>query len=141
MVMVIVGVSVAGNVTVSDCAVNEAVGVLEGRGLLVVVAGRLGVKEGSADDFIVGVGDDVTPASRFDGKPDPIKRKRIQAKRASAITLKNTPRTDGRSLKTKSVKRPKMPASAKCAAKTSTPCGKIPSKPEPSPKPPALTGR
>lgn len=96
MVMVTVDVSVAGNVTsaVSDTALGvrsaaEMVGVFEGRGLLVAFAVRLGVKDGSADGRFVGV-DDAEPASgfAFDGKPDPIKMKRIQAKRASAITLK-----------------------------------------------------
>lgn len=142
-VMVTVGVSVSGIVNSAvEETVNETVEVLEGRGLLVVVAGRLGVKEGSAEGCVAGT-DGVTLASRFapDGKPDPIKMKRIHTKRASAITLRKIPRTDGRSLKMKRVKRPRMPACAKCTTKTKTPCGQIPSKPEPRPKPPALTGK
>jgi hypothetical protein len=117
------------------------IGVFEARGLLVDVETRLGVIEGSGEDFIVGVGDKVTPASLFDGKPDPIKRKSTHVNSTSATMLKKIPRTDGRSFNMKRVSRPKILASAKCAAKTSTPCGKTPCKPEPRPKPPALTGR
>ena len=84
--------------SVASIVTGTALGVLEGRGLLVVVAGRLGVRDGSEVDFIVGVEDETTSASRFtlDGKPDPIKMNRIHAKSASMATLKKIPRADGR---------------------------------------------
>ena len=121
---------------------NERVAVLKGRGLLVVVAGRLGVKEGSGLSCVVGV-DVETLAARFavDGSPVPINLKRIAAKSSSAITLKRMPRAEGRSLNASRVIRPKRLASIKCAIKTSMPCGQIPSTPEPRPKPPALMGK
>jgi hypothetical protein len=102
--------------------VSEMVGVLEGRGLLVVVAVRLGVWDGVAVDCIVGmvVGVDVvaTAAAFADGRPAPIKMTRIPAKSRSVITLKKIPWVVGRSFKAKRVSKPRMLASAKWTAKT-----------------------
>lgn len=94
-------------------AFGVRVGVDEGRGLLVTVRVRLGVKVGSGDGFIVGVDVEIVPASFVDGKPDPIKMKRVPAKAASVIPLKAIPRSVGRSRNASRVTRPRILASIK----------------------------
>ncbi len=71
-------------------AADEGVEVLEGRGLLVIVAVRLGVWDGSGVGWVVNV---ATAVTRFalNGRPDPIKITRIPAKSRSAIALKKIP--------------------------------------------------
>jgi hypothetical protein len=124
--------------------VRVAVGVLEGRGVFVVVAGRLGVADGTAVvDWIVTVGVDVAAgtAGAFAGTPAPIKMIMIPAKSRSEIPLTKIPETVGRSRNAKRVNRPSVLASAKWTTKTRMPCGQMPSTPEPRPNPPALMGR
>ena len=124
--------------------VNEMVGgVLEGSGLLVVVAVRLGVRvrDGSAVGSLVSV-DVGTAASVFcGGSPNPINMTRIPAKSRSEIPLKKIPWVVGRSFKAKRVNKPRTLANAKWTAKTWIPCGHIPGTPEPRPNPPALIGK
>jgi len=143
-VAVIVAVLVI--VTVPTVGVTEAVcemdGVLEGRGIFVVVAVRLGVRDGSAVACIVGVDVDVAMAAATgDGRPVPIKMIRIPAKSRSVIPLAKIPCIVGRSLMAKRVSKPRMLANAKWTAKTKMPCGQIPATPEPSPNPLALMGK
>ena len=97
----------------------RAAGVLEGRGLI-VVGGRLRVEDGSVDACAVGV-DGSASASKPDGRPDHINAIRIPAKSRSAIPLKTFLPNEGWSRKIYSVIRPSALASAKCAAKTSSP--------------------
>jgi hypothetical protein len=85
-VLVMVTVLIVG---VTD-AVNEMVEVLEGRGLLVVVAVRLGVVDGSGLACIVAV-DVATGIAAGDGRPVPMKMMRIPAKSRSEIPLKRIP--------------------------------------------------
>jgi len=143
-VMVLVVVTLIVPIVGVTEAVNEVVEVLEGRGLLVVVAVRLGVGDGSGVarlvDVIAGV-DVATTAATGDGKPDPIKMIRIPTKSRSVIALKKIPCSVGRSLKAKRVSKPRMLANEKWTAKTKIPCGQIPGTPEPRPNPPALIGK
>jgi len=118
-VNVTVGVSVGGNVTsrvrgtglgvfaawvkatatlsVNSTFVGKVMNVLVGRGLLVAVMDRLGVKVGSG--LVCVVGDDEAPASAVDRGPGRIKMNRVPAKSTSAIPLKMSPPSEGRSLK------------------------------------------
>ncbi len=93
-VMVVVAVAVVVPLVGVAEIVNETVEVLEGRGLLVVVAVRLGVWDGSGLGWIVSVAvgvDVAATAALADGRPVPIKITRIPAKNRSAIPLKKIP--------------------------------------------------
>jgi hypothetical protein len=91
-VIVVVEAAVVTVIVIVPSGVTVAIfGVFEGRGLLVVVAVRLGVKDGSAVGCVVGVDVGTALASFVDGKPDPIKMIMIPAKSSSVIPLTKIP--------------------------------------------------
>lgn len=148
-VSVAVGVSVpvAVTVTVPTVGVMEGVSVMvdvfDGVGLLVVVAVGLGVREGVAvgSTVSVAVGVAVAKTSEGEGSPVPIRGMRIAANKSKETKLNAIPLGVGRRRIAKRVNKPRTLASAKWTRKTRIPWGQMPATPEPSPKPPALTGR